>query len=258
MRSAGLSDAGRERENNEDRLLVAPLQERGRPPHGYLFVVADGVGGARGGDVASTLAVESIQRAWLAPLRDLALRGAAADQVAEALRGMVAEADRRIVGHASKRRPDLSGMATTLVAALCFGGRLVVANVGDSRCYRLRGGTLKPLSHDQNVTSEMLRQGLIDAEAVARHPLRNVLTDYVGGGASKLHAEIGEHELRDGDVVLLCSDGLTDMVDEPTIATTLASERDPARACERLVAIANERGGHDNVTAIVARAGALA
>jgi serine/threonine protein phosphatase PrpC len=202
--------------------------------------------------VASTLAIESIEQGSLRALRLLAAqpapdRGMLLDQ----LRAMVGHADLRI-SHEGARRPELEGMATTLTVAVILGRALFVAHIGDSRCYLLRRHALHRITNDQTVAAELVRRGLLEPGVAQHHRFRHVLTDYVGGGDSKLHIETHAVDLVDGDAVLVCSDGLTEMVPAPAITSILVSAASPEAACERLVACANEMGGYDNVTAVVA------
>jgi PPM family protein phosphatase len=254
MTSAGLTDPGLVRSSNEDRYLIAALSEATGEEQGYLFAVADGVGGAWGGETASALAIESIEQSSLRALRAFCARlPADGSSVATELRALFRRADLRLAEEVA-RRPALKGMGTTLTTAVCLGRRLFVAHAGDSRCYLLRDGALRQLTDDQTVPAELVRLGLLAPEAAADHAFRNVLTDFVGGGESRLHVEVREHELHGGNVVLVCSDGLTGMVSDDAIRSILLSAPAPERACRRLVARANEMGGVDNVTAVVARA----
>jgi PPM family protein phosphatase len=247
---SGATDQGRERTSNEDRFLIATLPGEAGP--GHLLAVADGVGGVHGGEVASTLAIESIEQHALPALRLLAAQRAPDGEALLAeLRALVGHADVRIAEEGA-RRPELEGMATTLTVAVILGRALFVAHIGDSRCYLLRRRALHRITHDQTVTAELVRRGLIEPAVAQHHRFRHMLTDYVGGGDSKLHIETHSVDLGDGDAVLVCSDGLTEMVPGPAITSILLSAASPEAACERLVACANEMGGYDNVTAVVA------
>jgi protein phosphatase len=206
-----------------------------------------------GGETASTLAIESIEVRSLPALRILAAeRAPDGDMLLDQLRALVGHADRRIADE-GERRPALAGMATTLTVAVILGRGLYVAHIGDSRCYLLRRRTLHRITHDQTVTAELVRRGLLEPKVAEHHRFRHVLTDFVGGGESKLHVETHGVDLTEGDTVLVCSDGLTEMVPGPAITSIVASAETPESACERLIACANEMGGYDNVTAVVAR-----
>jgi|SRR5580704_5345974 serine/threonine protein phosphatase PrpC len=245
---SGATDQGRERTSNEDRFLIAPL-----PREGYLLAVADGVGGVHGGETASTLAIESVEQRSLPGLRVLAQQRAPdGEALLGELRALVGHADLRIAEEGA-RRPELEGMATTLTVAVILGRTLFVAHIGDSRCYLLRRRALHRITNDQTVAAELVRRGLLAPGVAQHHRFRHVLTDYVGGGDSKLHIETHAVDLGDGDAVLVCSDGLTEMVPGPGIASILGAAASPELACARLIACANEMGGVDNVTAVVAR-----
>jgi PPM family protein phosphatase len=248
---AGATDTGRERSSNEDRFLIAALPGAGDP--GYLLAVADGVGGVPGGETASALAIETAEQHALPELRRLAAeRASGGEQILDELRALVRDADQRI-GEEGARRPEIEGMATTLTVAVILGRALLVAHIGDSRCYLLRRRAIHRLTNDQTVAAELVRRGLLAPGVAQHHRFRHILTDFVGGGASKLHVESHVVDLAVGDAVLVCSDGLTEMISAPTIASILLAAASPEMACARLVACANEMGGYDNVTAVVAR-----
>jgi protein phosphatase len=249
---AGLSDRGLARPTNQDRFLIAGLPGPAGAARGYLLAVADGVGGASGGETASTLAIESVEQASLGALGQLAAEPPDGPRISAALRATFRHADLRLAEEIA-RSPELQGMATTLTVALCTGRRLFVAHAGDSRAYLLRGGALRQLTSDQTVAEELARRGLIDRDAIADNPFRQILSDFVGGGVAKLHVEIQGHELWGGDTLLLCSDGLTGMVPDEEIARILGGASAPGTACEHLVYAANAKGGHDNVTVVVAQ-----
>jgi protein phosphatase len=149
------------------------------------------------------------------------------------------------------RHPEMAGMGTTLTLAFAADWRLFVAHAGDSRGYLYSGGRLRRLTHDHTVVAGMVRRGELSPQEAARHPRRHVVTNALGGHTPGVRVELHALALEPGDVLLLCSDGLTDMVPDAGIAA-LGEAADPRRACERLVAEANANGGRDNVTAVVA------
>lgn len=221
------------------------------PPgsQGVLLLVADGVGGTRGGAVASRLAGSAVTEA----MQRAAGAGAPpdADDAERRLHDAVIEADRRIRagGDAS---PEHRGMATTVTAALVFEGFVLVAQVGDSRCYLFREGRLIPLTRDQSVVQELIEAGAITSEQARTNPQRNLILQALGS-ASDLEVALSRSELRGGDQLLLCSDGLWGLVEAEEISELLRGAANPEAACEELVARANEQGGTDNITALVAR-----
>ncbi len=219
------TDIGHVREGNEDAYLS----------HDPLFVVADGMGGHVGGEVASGLAVETIER--------LFTRGEG--ELAEQVR----EANRAVFQRAALDR-SVAGMGTTLTAALLEGQRVHIAHVGDSRAYLLRDGELARLTDDHTLVHQMVLDGeLTEAEAEV-HPHRNILTRVLGVDPD---IEVDERwlEVRSGDRLIVCSDGLTGMVTGARIAEILRTELDPQRAVEHLISEANAAGGVDNITVVV-------
>jgi PPM family protein phosphatase len=224
------TDTGRQRRDNEDNAFV-------RAP---LFVVADGMGGAQAGEVASALAVEEFQQ-------ELPQEGS----VEERLSNRIREANRRIYDH-SRREHEHAGMGTTLTAVYVADDGLAVAHVGDSRAYIFRDGTLTRLTQDHSLVEELVRQGKLTEEQAAEHPQRSIITRALG---IELDVEVDTwtYPARAGDVALLCSDGLTSMIDEDLIAQILGSEPSLERAGERLISAANEAGGRDNITVVLFR-----
>lgn len=227
---AALSDVGRVRHHNEDRSLV----------DGGVLVVADGMGGAKAGEVAAQMAVDAV--------------GALAAPVSpEDVRTAVGEANSAIRRMASDD-PDKSGMGTTLTAALMRDGHIEVVHVGDSRAYLWRDGALTQITQDHSVVAELVRRGSITAEEAESHPHRNVITRALGA-EPEVDVDTVSTEVRDGDVVLLCSDGLSSYVAESAIAGVLASAGSLEVAARELVAAANAAGGTDNVTVVLGRVG---
>jgi PPM family protein phosphatase len=167
------------------------------------------------------------------------------------LRQAVKKADARIMEE-SGLHPELAGMGTTLTMAFISGCKLFVLHAGDSRCYHCRKGQLRQLTDDHTLVAELARRGVIKPEEVSHHRMRHVVTNVLGGDSAGVHVDVQKIDLEPGDVVLLCSDGLTDMLEDGRIATILTTTADPKSACEQLVEEANGQGGKDNVTASVA------
>ncbi len=238
---AGRSDVGRRRSVNQDRFLAVTVDTG--EGEATLLAVADGMGGAAGGEVASAHAVEELIEALTHP--------EASHSDGELLRAGILAANRAIFGHA-QADPDLYGMGTTMVALLVRHDRAVVAHVGDSRAYLVRDGAIHRLTADHNWVAEQVRRGEISEEEAERSNFRNVLTRSVGVGAN-LQADVSElSPLQPGDVFLLCSDGLHGVVDDATIAA-MAVAGDPDDAAAQLVDLANSRGGPDNITVVIGR-----
>lgn len=234
LRVGHRSDVGRTREENQDSLLVDTP----------LFLVADGMGGMRGGGTASAIAVE-VMASHVPELRD------ESDPQALIARA-VGEAHRRILEEGAAN-PDLAGMGTTLTGAVALpDGRLLLVHVGDSRCYRLRGGVLELLTEDHSYVQELVRRGEITAEEARIHPQRSLITKALGAGpAEELEPVLTVVDARNGDRFLLCSDGLYGMLDDADIARLLSDETDSQQAADRLVDMANARHSLDNVTVVV-------
>jgi len=232
LRPFGLTDAGKVRQNNEDALLVGEGEDE------TLFIVADGIGGFEAGEVASSLAVEV--------LKDL--------PPGESFKAAIGEANRRIVA-AGRGDEKLSGMGTTVVA-IRFGGTqgepvAEVAHVGDSRAYLLRGGDMKPITEDHSLVAELVRSGDLTRDQAAEHPQKNLITRALGAD-EEVDVDTAILPIEAGDRILLCSDGLSDMVSEAGISEILAeSPDDPERAARDLLSAALDAGGNDNITVVV-------
>jgi protein phosphatase len=267
VRSFGMTHRGRVRENNEDQFLVAELakamnvqcssltQPQTRLSHeqGHLFLVADGMGGHRAGEQASALALETIEDFTLDHLQwFLHLHGQEEVELNGEFQNALQLADGRIIEKA-RREPELEGMGTTVTIAYTFNRDLFVVHVGDSRCYLFRHGALHQLTRDHTILTHLLDMGLVAPEEAPRHFLRHVITNVVGGAKPGLDVEVHRIELQPDDAVLLCSDGLTEMVSTEEIASILKVEPHPKDACQALIEEANRKGGKDNVTVIVSR-----
>lgn len=208
-----------------------------------LLVVADGVGGNVGGAVASALAVEAVRAV-------VALTGA--PHTAGGLRAAVESANARLA-HAVAADPGLAGMATTLTAVTVSGDRLELAHVGDTRAYLLRDGRLRQLTEDQTVVQSLVDAGLISVDMARTHPLRSVLLGALHGADGDLqHVTVAGEQARSGDRLLVCSDGLSGVVEPSLVERVLAAEPAPAAAASRLVRAALAAGTHDDVTVVVA------
>lgn len=239
---------GRVRANNEDSYRVVPSLN--------LLVLSDGIGGQANGEVASAMAVETIVNYCLGLTADrLARNGAVSPSVlsprADHLVQAVELANRAIYG-ASAHDPQFQGMGATLVAAWLDGFRLTLVHVGDSRAYLLRAGELECLTADHTLVAEQVRSGLLTVEQAQTNPLRRLLIRALGA-REEVETDIHEGELRSGDALLLCTDGLTGMVPESGITEILQRARDTQSAADDLVSSANEHGGEDNVSVIVLR-----
>jgi protein phosphatase len=263
-----LSHAGNVRPINEDHYFVASF-ERGMKtlltnvpaeeiPAQYVetaygMLVADGMGGAAGGEVASRTAISAlIELVLRTPDWIMRLNEDLAKAVLERLAQRIEQAETRLLERA-RRDPSLVGMGTTMTIVCSIGFNLLIAHVGDSRAYLGRGGKIYRLTSDHTVAQELADMGAIRRERVASHPMHHVLTHVVGSKGGRALADLSSLHLSDGDRILLCTDGLTDMVEDAAIARALAGEKPAAELCQELTAMALAAGGLDNITAVVAR-----
>lgn len=240
-----LSDRGRVRKQNEDYLGHAPpatpAESRTR---GWLFALADGVGGHRGGEIASRAAVESVLAGFRA-----AAAGASPSAV---LPELVRAANTRVYEAGLAAGPAGAGMSTTIVACALQFDRVVVAHVGDSRCYLIRAGRAAALTRDHTVASEQARLGLLSPGEAAEVSTRHVLSRSLGSGLF-VDVETCDHQVMAGDALLLCSDGLYAAVTDEDMAHLVTPRSDLASAARELVALANQRDGSDNISVQLVR-----
>jgi protein phosphatase len=232
---AGLSDRGRRRPTNEDSFLADPALG--------LFAVADGMGGHAAGEIASRLAVEAVQRA-------LRAGSDGGPDPAGRISAAIQAANRAILARTLQSQ-DLQGMGTTLVLVLLEPRSAWVSHVGDSRAYRIRRDAIELLTHDHSWVGEQVRLGRLSQEEARRHPWRNVVTRALGS-QGEVQADVGHEPVQAGDRILLCSDGLNTMVrEEQILEAVVAAGPDLAEACRRLIDLANQQGGEDNVTVVL-------
>jgi serine/threonine protein phosphatase PrpC len=227
--TTGITDAGRRRRRNEDAYVLEPP----------LFAVADGMGGAQAGEVASRLAVDAFRE----------FHEADELEPEERLSAIIQEANRRIYERA-REDTQASGMGTTVTAALVGEESISVGHVGDSRAYRLRGGRLEQLTDDHSLVADLVRGGRLTPEEADVHPQRSVITRALGTDI-EVDIDAFTFEAEPGDVVLLCSDGLTTMVTDEEIVAIVGEAKSLERAAKQLVKAANRRGGEDNVTVVL-------
>jgi len=234
---AARTDVGMIRSGNEDNYAVNANGDRG------LFVVADGMGGHAAGEVASEMAVQTLERE-LAGIKDLTESGTA-ERVMEALR-----LANRTIHDRTLTEVDKQGMGTTASVLLVAGGRYMIGQVGDSRVYLLRDGGLHQLTKDHSYVQEQVDAGFLTPEQARYHPYSNVITRCVGASPD-VQPDIYQGDVRLGDLFLVASDGLTGMVDDRRLQMLLMSRAEPDRKVHALISEANGRGGLDNITAIV-------
>jgi serine/threonine protein phosphatase PrpC len=263
----GLTHTGKVRESNEDQFLIAELSKRMRvwqtslpepklqvgEDRAHLLLVADGMGGHRAGERASAIAVAAIEQFTLNTFRwFFAPDSPGAQKVLAQFQTALTEADVRIFEEAAEH-PELQGMGTTLTMAFQLGAQLCIVHVGDSRAYLHRAGQLHQLTKDHTVVAELVSSGVLQPEQAATHPFRHVITNVVGGPHAGVKVEARSFEAKAGDRLLLCSDGLTEMLTDAVIAATLEAEAVPEAAAKALLQQANDGGGRDNITVVIAR-----
>jgi protein phosphatase len=254
------TDLGRTRDHNEDRFLVADLTRKTASlqpevrqhtigPRGTLLVVADGMGGAAAGELASEMATDTIYdhllKSWNAEQEITPQR------FAYRLKEAVEVANASIHAHA-KAHPEVRGMGTTTTAAGVLNDHLYLTQVGDSRAYLIRGGQAHQITKDQSLMQRLVEAGELTEEEAAQSERRNIILQALGPDP-KVKVDLTHQEVRRGDVLVLCSDGLSGQVKKEEIAKAVTDSSDLAAACDKLIALANERGGPDNITVVVAR-----
>lgn len=249
--SGGVSDVGRVRTNNEDSFrIVEPMN---------LFILSDGMGGEAHGEIASSMAVETVEKCCnpgegAKEDSGETLPGIASDNWSpqtKMVQNAVFQANYNIY-QSAQANPERRGMGATLTTGWINGSTLSLAHVGDSRAYLLRTGGLQQLTNDHSLVAEQVRRGILTPQQAEESDMQSVLLRALGANP-EVDVEVDEVNLMPRDVLLFCSDGLTRMVTEPEIAGCLQAETDPQTAAQKLVDLANERGGLDNVTVIVAR-----
>jgi PPM family protein phosphatase len=239
------TDPGLARENNEDSIAIDEPTRLG--------VLADGMGGYNAGEIASGMATTFIKSElgrWLSQ----AGRHANAREVRRAMEICVDNANRSIF-NAANSNPQYSGMGTTLVLGVFQDDRLMLGHIGDSRCYRLRAGNLAQITKDHSLLQEQLDAGLITLQQAATSSNKNLVTRALGVEDAVL-LEVNEHRVEPGDIYMMCSDGLSDMVDDEGIAKILGSEMPLAQRATQLIDAANANGGRDNISVLLAQADA--
>jgi protein phosphatase len=256
----GKTDLGLTREHNEDTFLVADLssghanlqpdvRSHEVGPRGSLFMVADGMGGAAAGELASAMAADSIYRhlstAWAEDTEVSAAR------FAYRMKEAVELANQQIYAYA-REHPDVRGMGTTVTAAGVFGDELYLTQIGDSRGYLIRNGEAYQLTRDQSLTQRLVDAGELTEEEAEQSERRNIILQALGPDP-RVKVDLSRQKLRRGDLLILCSDGLSGVVKREEFSQMVAESADLASLCSALIDLANERGGPDNVTVVTAR-----
>lgn len=236
------TDPGRARENNEDSVAFDDAT--------HLGVLADGMGGYNAGEIASGMATAFIKAEmarWLAE----AGYYAKSKEIRRALEICVENANRSIYNAASSNSL-YSGMGTTLIVGVFQGAKLMLGHIGDSRCYRMRAGELRQITKDHSLLQEQIDAGLLTLEQAATSSYKNLVTRALGVDDTVM-LELNEYDVEPGDTYLMCSDGLSDMVEDPEIGRILLAQQSMNDIAEQLVTVANEHGGRDNISVLLAR-----
>ncbi len=268
-----MTHAGNVRTNNEDAYIIyrsgrywekmKTSLEAGDLPErsdeiGYGMAIADGMGGAAAGEIASSMAIRVLvslilnAAKWALKLDNPKTREVELQDVKERAEAYFQAVDDTLMEYA-EAYPRLKGMGTTLTGAYTFGDDLFILHIGDSRAYLFRQSNLKRLTHDQTMAQALVDVGAIPAEEASTHRLRHTLTSCLGGESRKIQIEIRHLRLMEGDRLLLCSDGLTEELSETEIAEVLRATEGSSEACQSLVNLALQKGGKDNVTVVLAR-----
>jgi protein phosphatase len=245
MELAGLTDLGCQRHNNEDSFTVwEPPSEDQLMKKGRLAIVADGMGGHEGGQEASRLAVDCIQKIYSTGSGD-----------PQTLLSSGFAAAHQCIQEYAKAHPHLHGMGTTATAAVVFPSQLFFAHVGDSRLYMIRGGSITRLTHDHSYVGRLVENGVLSSEEAEGHPQRHILTAALGSGPDVVpDVSLSPVPLSAGDIIILCTDGLWGVVDDHEIQRIVSSASLP-EACRQLIAAARAKGGPDNITVQLLRIG---
>lgn len=244
VRAAGVTDVGKVRQINQDNFEILEDQ--------HIYIVADGMGGHAAGDQASRIAVKTITEILSAYDFSTEAWGNeenSALSIEELIRYALQEANEQIL-MASLSNQHLQGMGTTAIVAVAYNGSLFIGHVGDSRTYLVRNRQLSQLTEDHSVVQQLVRAGAISEEEAQVHPYKNVITRCLGMQAN-VEPDIMKLMLQPGDRILMCSDGLSNMVTNALIQEVIVTHEDPKQACEKLVALANENGGTDNITVVL-------
>lgn len=238
----GLSDIGRSRKDNQDRIYL-PTEKNDLK----YFILADGMGGARGGEVASTAAIEVVKDFINKNIENLDFEEFTIEEMIE----QAILAANKFIYHKSLNEKEYRGMGTTLIVAVLYRNRVYIGHVGDSRVYRIRKNIIRQLTKDHSYVQALLDQGTITKEEAQNHPQKNILMKVVGC-ERKLEPDILVKGFIKDDILLICTDGLTNMVPTEDIYETIVNGKNDVKStCKKLIRMANENGGYDNVSAIL-------
>lgn len=239
MKVCGLTDNGLSRENNQDSLFVSNVEDL------PLFIVADGMGGHNAGEIASSVAVETIKEKFIGNKENLRSK----EDIIKTIKDSVYEANKRIYFKALGA-PECSGMGTTLTMSYIFHNEIYIGHIGDSRAYHISDRGIEQLTEDDSLVNELIKNGSITKEEAINHPQRNIITKALGTSID-IEINIQTIKYKSGDILIICSDGLSNMVKENKVFDIIKAEEDISLACEILVELAKKNGGSDNITLII-------
>lgn len=237
MKAYGMTDIGKKRVVNQDNIYVSTTPVGNLP---NLFVVADGMGGHRAGDYASRYATDAVVES---------ITNNAETDIKKIITKAVEDAN-SLVFKKSEENEDFRGMGTTLVIAAISGDELTVANVGDSRLYLIEGSNIKQLTQDHSLVAEMVRMGQIDEQEARRRPDKNIITRAIGI-SDVIHADFFKSKVKDNEYVLLCSDGLSNMLEDSEMLSAVTGSDPIEKKTSMLIDLANQKGGKDNISVII-------
>ena len=241
MQVTGVTNKGKERPRNEDSCYAVQDSDLA------LLVVADGMGGHKAGNVASGIAVSIAEKYWNSIIREKPLSNQEAKSLVEE---MIVEANQAVISEADNSF-EKRGMGTTLTVGLLSGNLLIIGHIGDSRAYLVNNDRIELLTRDHSLLEQLLQSGQVKPEEAKNHPKRHVLTRALGA-SSELQVDIADLVIEPGSVLLFCTDGLTNQVEDHEILNVVTGQKDPQLQAESLIALANARGGHDNITVVIA------
>ncbi|SHF20452.1 protein phosphatase [Caldanaerobius fijiensis DSM 17918] len=241
MKAVGKTDVGNARENNEDGYYIKNDDEF------KLFIVADGMGGHNAGEVASSLAIKSVVDYFEKNYKQLVKDDY---EIIRFIKEAIVEGNSEVFKKATLNK-SMSGMGTTLTLLLIENGKYFIGHIGDSRAYLIRDKKIKQISNDHSLVAELIRQGSITENEARVHPQRNIITRALGT-CNDIEIDIVIDEISPGDIILLCTDGLTNMLTDQEILD-IVNDNEPDRACDELIKAANDKGGYDNITVVIAK-----
>lgn len=244
MKSFGKSNIGLIRKVNEDAFYYQKQYSYGKP---YICIVADGMGGHNAGEVASRMAVTEIKEFIEKSLNELEYTDL---KDYETLIKRAFLHANKVVYEKSMDSTECIGMGTTLTAVLIIENSMIIGHVGDSRVYFIRNGIMERITSDHSYVAELIKNGTIKPEEASKHPQKNLITRAIGTG-KKIDVDVNVFDIKNGDYILMCTDGLSNMLDEDEILNVVISDKNLNEKCSDLIDLANNKGGYDNITVIV-------